>query len=357
MKGRVFFLISILLTVSAFGQGTLEFETVSVDFGKIKEEEGVKSAAFTFKNTGSKSVKIFSVRSSCGCTTSGWPDAMIEPGDTGRVLVNYNPLNRPGRFKKNIMVNSSASNTQVVLTIEGYVEPKPKSLEEALAFKMGNLNVRQKSLNMGKVTTKEAITKEFEVLNSGSMPIIFYESKTVTADFIRLSIDPDTLKPNQLGILTVNFDPIKKGSLGFSSENLRIFTNDPLVPEKEFYVISTVEEYFPPLTAEESARAPRLVFDKSSYDFGLISRNTEVKVPFVMTNEGKTELVIREIRTNCGCTTAVSNKLSIAPGKSQELVVTFTSIGRKGRQIKNVTVFSNDPSAPTQTLTIKSEIY
>jgi hypothetical protein len=255
------------------------------------------------------------------------------------------------------MVSSSASNNQVILTIEGYVEPKPKSLEEALAFKMGNLHVRQKSLSMGKVTTKEPMTKEFEILNVGSLPIIFYESKTVTADFIRVAVDQDTLKQNQAGMLRVTFDPIKKGSLGFSSENLRIYTNDPLMPEKEFYVIASVEEYFPPLTAEESAKAPRLVFDKSTYDFGLISRNTEVKVPFVMMNEGKTDLMIREIRTNCGCTTAISEKQAIGPGKSQELIVTFSPTGRKGRQIKNVTVFSNDPSAPTQTLTIKAEIY
>jgi hypothetical protein len=67
-------------------------------------------------------------------------------------------------------------------------------------------------------------------------------------------------------------------------------------------------------------------------------------------------LNIRETRANCGCTVSAPEKDTLAPGESSKISVTFNSNGRRGRQQKMVTIFSNDPKAPTQQITINGRV-
>ncbi len=59
---------------------------------------------------------------------------------------------------------------------------------------------------------------------------------------------------------------------------------------------------------------------------------------FLVNNTGKTPLNIRKIKSSCGCVVPEIEKTDVAPGKSVELKVTFNSAGRKGTQIKTVTI-------------------
>lgn len=346
----------LMLTFSGRGQGVLTFKTSIVNLGRIEEEAGEQSAIFHYQNTGNKSLRIFNVRSSCGCTVSDWSGQSLAPGDSGKVVVTYNPANRPGRFKKSVIVVSDASNTQVTLTVEGYVVPKVKSSEDQFSLAQGSLRTPNKSLNMGKLTDEKPVSKSFEVFNAGEKPLIFYPENFELPAHISVRLEADTVAAGALGKLLISYDPQVKKKLGFSSDNIKLTTNDVELPVKEFFVISTTESYFPPMTDQELNMAPRLLFDKTVHDFGVISKQEVVRIPFIMQNVGRSKLVIKEIQTNCGCTVAQLDQVEIAPGGQQELIVIFDPSGKRGRQYKTVTVFSNDPTAPTQMLTIKAEL-
>jgi hypothetical protein len=77
---------------------------------------------------------------------------------------------------------------------------------------------------------------------------------------------------------------------------------------------------------------------------------------FNLTNEGKSELIIRNVRSSCGCTAVAPSKKVIAPGESVPIKVTFDSRGKRGRQSKSVTVITNDPKTPTSMLRISCNI-
>jgi hypothetical protein len=67
-------------------------------------------------------------------------------------------------------------------------------------------------------------------------------------------------------------------------------------------------------------------------------------------------LIIRNVKTSCGCT-AVSPEKNIVPaGDSVPLKVEFNSAGKLGRQNKTITVITNDPKNPTTILRIASNI-
>jgi len=77
---------------------------------------------------------------------------------------------------------------------------------------------------------------------------------------------------------------------------------------------------------------------------------------FNLTNSGKSNLHIRNVRSSCGCTAVAPSKKVIAPGETVPIKVTFDSRGKRGRQSKSITVITNDPKNPTSTLRVSCNI-
>ena len=344
-----------LLSAFAWGQenkAEIKFEVPKHDFGTVREEGGPISHEFIFANTGDEPLLISGVRASCGCTTPSWSKEPIAPGERGSITAQYNPMNRPGAFRKSVTVTSNASNPTTVLYIQGVVQPKPRTPQDDYPTAMGNIRVKYRSLNMGKVLTNEPLTKSFDVFNDSDEAVIFSQN-VVAPDFISLEVEPKELLPRQKGSIKLTYDAKARKSLGFASDRVTLFTNEPDDSVKQFSVMATVEEYFPPMTEEELEQAPRLKLEKTTYNFGTVNEGQLVKTDFVFTNTGKSPLNIRETKANCGCTVSKPDQETLAPGESSKITVTFNSQGRRGRQQKMVTIFSNDPTAPTQRITLK----
>jgi len=88
--------------------------------------------------------------------------------------------------------------------------------------------------------------------------------------------------------------------------------------------------------------APMLKFDNADYNFGTIVEGTIVDKTFVVTNTGKSPLIITNAVTTCGCTVPSWPKdKPIAPGESVDIKVKFDSSGKVGMQSKTVTFFTN----------------
>jgi hypothetical protein len=347
-----------LLSAIAWGQdqkAEITFEDSQHDFGTVREEGGPVTHEFVFTNTGSEPLVISGVRASCGCTTPSWSKDPIPPGESGSITAQYNPLNRPGAFRKTVTVTSNASTPSTVLQIQGVVQPKARTPQDDYPTAMGSIRVKYRSLNMGKVLTKEPVTKSFDIYNDSEETVVF-SPNVVAPDYISLQVEPKELLPQQKGSIKLTYDAEARNSLGFSSDRVTLFTNETEDSIKQFSVMATIEEYFPPMTEEELAQAPRLQLNNTNYDFGTINEGQLVKTDFVFTNTGKSPLNIRETKANCGCTVSKPDKDTLDPGESSKITVTFNSQGRRGRQQKMVTIFSNDPTAPTQQITIKGQV-
>jgi len=126
MKRISFLILSFVITLGVMAQTvTITFEKNTHDFGKIKEQDGLATYSFTFKNTGDAPLVINRVNASCGCTTPNWTKEPILPGKSGTITASYNPAGRPGPFIKTISVFSNAGPNPVTLSIKGDVIPRP----------------------------------------------------------------------------------------------------------------------------------------------------------------------------------------------------------------------------------------
>lgn len=96
------------------------FETPEFNFGDIQENKGKVSHKFSFTNNGKESIRILTVKPSCGCTTPNWSKDEIKPGKKGFIIAEYNPKGRPGVFRKSLSVITN-DNRRSLIFIKGKV--------------------------------------------------------------------------------------------------------------------------------------------------------------------------------------------------------------------------------------------
>jgi hypothetical protein len=87
---------------------------------------------------------------------------------------------------------------------------------------------------------------------------------------------------------------------------------------------------------------PQITWEKSTHDFGDMSQGDKVEQVFIFTNTGSEPLIITNVEVTCGCTTPKGwPRDPVQPGDKGELLISFNSQGKMGRQNKVVTVISN----------------
>ncbi len=100
---------------------------------------------------------------------------------------------------------------------------------------------------------------------------------------------------------------------------------------------------------------PRLSFDKTEHDFGVLNEGDIVETVFSFTNSGKSELIITSAKSSCGCTIPEWPKEPILPGESGKIKVKFNTRGKPNKQKKQVTLRTNTDSGK-EILTIIAQV-
>lgn len=361
MKITMMFLMAIFTCLpfvnkaqSGTNKSRIAFEKLQHNFGTFKEELGPQTFSFNFKNEGSVPLILNNVQASCGCTTPEWTRQPVAPGSKGIIKVSYDPRNRPGVFNKTIRVSSNAENQDVVLTILGEVTPRARTVEEDFPNELGPL--RAKTNHIAFVQMKENQVKK------DSTEVINNSDKTVQLSFktppshLSAVIRPAKLAPKQKGYIVVTFDANKIKAYGFVMHRIYLNVDGQDDYKNSIGVSTTLEEDFSKLSAADLQLAPVVKYDSESFDFGDIKPGSKVEHTFSLKNAGKKELIIRDVKSSCGCTAVSPSKNVIAAGESVPLKVAFDSTGKSGRQNKTITVITNDPKNPTTVLRIASNI-
>jgi hypothetical protein len=340
-------------------QPKIVFDQLNHDFGGFVESAGLQTYSFEFTNKGNAPLILNSVNASCGCTTPEWTRQPVAPNGRGLIKVTYNPANRPGSFNKSITVFSNAENNNVVLTISGSVLEKEKSVAELYPREIGVLRAELNHISFPTLKNNETKTETLDLVNDTENPVAV--TFKVVPDFIKATIEPSTVPAKKNNIpgkskLTVVFDAKAANSYGFITNRIYLSLNGSNDYQSSIGVSSTIEEDFSNLSAADLANAPVASFNTDNFDFGDIQQGDKKECTFELSNKGKRDLIIRNIRASCGCTTADPEKMVVPPGDKVPVKVQFDSSGKKGRQSKMVTVITNDPKNSTVTLRISSNI-
>ncbi|NIT55635.1 MAG: DUF1573 domain-containing protein [Aliifodinibius sp.] len=102
---------------------------------------------------------------------------------------------------------------------------------------------------------------------------------------------------------------------------------------------------------------PKIVFQKTSQDFGIVGKGSIKNCEFMFSNEGEGFLTIEDIKAPCMCTVANLTKKIFTPGEKGTIKITYTAPILKTESVEHkVTVYSNDPHNQEIQLTIQANV-
>lgn len=102
-------------------------------------------------------------------------------------------------------------------------------------------------------------------------------------------------------------------------------------------------------------KLPKIEFDKTEHDFGIVNEGNIVETEFIVKNVGEADLIIADAKGSCGCTVPAPPKEPIKPGDSAPIKVSFNSSGKPGMQNKTVTLTTNTENGK-ETFSIKANV-
>jgi hypothetical protein len=341
---------SLLLLCFAFSflvnaqKAVINFEINEHDFGKVKEADGKITYIFDFTNTGMSPLVVNRVQASCGCTTPTWTKEPIEPGKKGSITVTYNPAGRPGAFSKSITVYSNASDEQVVLMIKGEVIPKQTNENTEYPISMGDLSTKTKVVQMNNVNKGDKQGRTIDIQNP-SKGVIKPTIENLPT-YLTATLTPETLKPNEEGKITFNFNSKNCSQWGPISDDIYLIINGKKIYSDEYKltVVANIIEDFSKQTLDQKRKSPILEMPQYELKFGTIKTNSKRNDKLKINNRGLNPLEIRRIINNNKEISVRASKYSIQGGKSADFIINLNTKNlTDGNYKKSFTIQTNDP--------------
>lgn len=352
MKKIVLTLVSAVIALCGFAQPKIQFDKTTYDFGQIHEEGGKVTARFNFTNVGNEDLVLKAVRPGCGCTAANYTKTAVAPGQTGFIDATYNPANRPGSFNKNIKVTTNEPEMNVekptphMIFIKGVVTPRPKTPFEKEGYTLGNgmLRFKENTRKLNILNTEQHLDT-FKVKNFWNRPV---EIKLNGNEFISEAYRSfgTSLQGGEEGIIVLKYDAGKRNEFGGFKDAISFTTNDSTDAVKELYYQVEIKEDFSKMSAGKLKKAPVANFSRDFIDFGQIKLNNSKMETLTLTNEGKSDLIIRKVETSSGNLTVkfVPDIKVLKKGQSVEMQVNYIAKHKKGRQANSIKIITNDPN-------------
>lgn len=362
MKKLLSIAAGIFFAVVAMGQAPeITFSKTTHDFGKINEADGRVTTIFEFKNEGMTPLVLSNVRASCGCTTPKWTREPIEPGQTGEITVTYNPAGRPGRFQKTVTVTSNANTATVKLYIKGEVVPKPVTPSELYRIKMGDLNLKRRTLNFSSTTQGTNKMLEVEYTNLNDYPITVDVFLNDQDAYFKPYVTLKTVAPNETGKIQVSLVSKECPLLGPVAAKLYVIVNGKR-ELTETYAISlhaNIREDFSKLTVAERQKAPIVAIERD-IDLGSIKAGKKSSFKVSLGNVGGgNPLYVRRLILNDDNVTAIAPKSAIKSGAQGDIKFEVNTLHKDSKEpipaasySRVATLITNDPNSPVINLTI-----
>ncbi len=368
MRTRLFWITLVVLILPFSGQaqfdlsvhkkhkkGFLYFEEYKKDLGTWNEEEGIRTVQFIGYNVAPDPLVITSIPSGCGCTSISWSQDTLRFGDSVAIEISYDPKGKPGPFEKVIFVYNTGLPYNVMLTINGEVNPRKKTVLDKYPMDYGNLHLTGSYHNFGFIYEDQIDTLRIGMYNSGDS-VIHLQGITGRPPFIYTSTPDLIIQPKQETYIELVYDARQAKDYGDMFHFLNLKTDEWYAKNIPISINAHILERFPKQTRWRKWRNPEIFFDKEEYDFGKALQGDTVMVDFKIYNNGKKPLIIRKIQPSCGCTTIDIDKMKIKKGEYATLRVGFYTGGRADENMKSISVITNDPARPVAKIFLKGII-
>lgn len=209
--------------------------------------------------------------------------------------------------------------------------------------------VKNSEYDFGNINQNDIVKHSFTITNTGD-DVLKISDIRASCGCTAATPDKNELKPGESTQLLVTFN--SKGRKGPQTKTVNLKTNDQNNPNLTLMIkcnIIVKED-------DKNKAGAQIYFPETEHDFGKVKEGEVVKYEFKFENKGTQPLVIKNVKTSCGCTAAVTSEKDVQPGQSGTIKVDFDTKNRMGKASKTITVVSNDFNEPSKVLTIYADI-
>lgn len=358
MLRQLFAAVFTAITAAAWAAPQLVWLNPHHDFGAFREEVGPVTCVFMAVNTGDEPVTVIDARANCGCTTPRYDRRPIAPGDTLRVSVAYNPDGRPGRFSKQVKVQTNATPSNVVLTIRGTVIGAANTLRSRYPEEIGPVRVSNIISPFGETLKGHVLAAAINIYNPTADTIRPAVGRK--PGYINVLFRPEVIPPGEQGTMSMTAYTDRAEGWGLVEDSLQLIP-DSRHPENmaEIATVMILKEDFSKLTPDELAKAPVAALSETVIDFGTIDpAGGPVTKSLTITDNGQNPLLIRSLSTPDKALSLKMSATKVKPGKSATVSVTVSPDRLEtlpsGERVLNarITLITNAPASPTQIIRV-----
>lgn len=338
----------------------------SHNFGTIGENDGYAEHMFHFKNTGTAPLIISRVQASCGCTKPEWPQAPVEPGQEGVIIITFNPKGRIGNFNKSATVYTNEDNgyKRHKLTITGVVAEKPSDNPFVKYIDtIGGVGIEERRLIYNTFSISGINKKVIHIKNYN--PETAYFSWENVPDYMTVKC-PDSLKAEWPGDFSVTIDNTKASEKrGRITDKFTWNIKDKdgnLLGSDEITATVNYTDDFSRLSPLQNVSAPSLEIKNTQIEFGEIKSGFlgmfggSASKQVIFTNTGKSDLVLHSVSSDDFRIHLPDLKgVIIKAGESLTVNVTIKAKELNSIIDTDIYVICNDPKGPVRMIKVTAQ--
>ena len=170
---------------------------------------------------------------------------------------------------------------------------------------------------------------------------------------IEVKASPESLKPGEKGTIDIVFNSKDANDWGAVLNQFNVVENGTVI-EKPIKVHANVIENFAKLTPDAKANAPVLKVG-NTVNVGEVKAKGKKTVKFSVSNEGKSDLIIRKASSNDENIKVEAPTKAIKPGKKGDIKITIAN-KEAGKLNSRVTIISNDPSNSMKVISLTGDV-
>lgn len=207
------------------------------------------------------------------------------------------------------------------------------------------LSVPEKSFDFGDINEGDVVKHTFTIYNTGDDLLVIKDVKSSCGCTAALP-DKKELKPGESTGVKVEFNSAKRK--GQQRKHVYLTTNDP--ENKEIRLTFTTN-----ILVDQSKKVteqPRMKLSRTQHDFGTVSEGKVLELDVDFKNVGKDELVVKDVKSSCGCTAALLSSKKLKPGETGKIKIELDTSDRVGKFTRTVTLYTNEPDLGQQTITL-----
>lgn len=188
---------------------SLHFDVRHIVAEPMNEDDSPQTYIYGFRNTGSKTLQIRRLMSTCSCAAATCSAREVSPGQSAEIRVTYDPEGHPGRFERKVFVytqdgNDPAAVLRLTVQVSGGAD-----ISREWPVQMGHVALKRSEVTF---SMSERSVETLRFLNSGDKAIALECETLFLPECLTFTVEPPLVEPGQEGNIKLRYDPALPGA-------------------------------------------------------------------------------------------------------------------------------------------------